>query len=740
MRSGGVALKRAGLIIVLILTWVPVPSLAGAEAQPPARPLSAVAATEAEDAQLRVLRTALMQGPTTQSRVDAAVVLLGRSDQPARAVLVSGLLAKDNPDARRAVCRGLIRSRAVVGTVGRPDAFLEPLMGLLLSESPDEVRLASEALLVFEYEQIGPRLVQWARSGEMETRVRLNVVYALSLWPRKEAIGTLIDLVDDPDPQVAARARDELHEAFGIPAGTDPQTFRGILEKLQAKSPPQIIRDLMAAQRERAAAQNERMRRLAAERDLWRGKYLTGLDRDYARLDEAGKAKMLIEKLSSEWPAEKLWALDKVSAYPGSVPQELRVLLLASVTDSDRDVRLAAAKVLAGKSALDPAQVLLKQLEVETDREVATAIFDALGEACFFAFSPGSPIKLDPAIRDRTLELAAEYLAAEDGRMAAQGADVLRKLVGLDGLTDEAVERYTRLLANTYTAARETRDETARVALLNAMAHLADRPRVQAAADTLFRPLFEQALQQDSANGLRQAAATGLLSLDKTAAMAFFREKDLQSDRSAAVRRVVISAAAQAGDERDLTWLSGLLGPNGEAEVAWQAMRAILDRQNAATVLAWAKRLSKLEARYRELLTLADGKAEAAKDTGVQTAIRLLLLDAHLDASDVPKAAGVFTWRLLRQNDITAADPFVQAVERWLARPDVDAARKTLLLDTLAGVKKPDQAQWTQWMATLKDWQTRFGSAAGEGGGASADTEGDAARSSGRVPAMAPLA
>ena len=104
----------------------------------------------------------------------------------------------------------------------------------------------------------------------------------------------------------------------------------------------------------------------------------------------------------------------------------------------------------------------------------------------------------------------------------------------------------------------------------------------------------------------------------------------------------------------------------------------------------------------------------------------------------MPKAAGVFTWRLLQQDDITAADPFVQAVEKWLARPDVDAARKTLLLDALAGVKKPDQAQWTQWMAKLKDWQTRFGS--GAESGAPAGTEDSAARSSGRVPATSPLA
>ena len=718
-------MKRADLIVVLILALACICGPIQAAAQAPA-----TSPTPSEsDAQLRVLRTALLQGPTAQSRVDAAIVLLGQSDAKARGVLVSALAAKDNSEARRAVCRGLIRSRALVGTAGRPDAFLEPLLGLLLSESPEEVRLASEALLVLEFEQVGPRLAQWAHSTDLETRVRLNVLYALSLWPEKGAIATLISLVDDRDPAVAARARLELQEAFGIPAGIDLQTFREILTKLQARSAAQIMRDLMAVQRERAAAQNEQMRRLTAELELWRGKYLAALNRDYMRVDEAGKAKMLVERLSSEWSAEKLWALEKVGAYPGAIPQELRVLLLASVADGNRNVRLAAAKVLAGKSALDPAQVLLKQLDVETDRQVEMAIFDALGEACFFAFSPGSPIELDVAVRDRTLELAAKYLVSADGRTAGQGADVLRKLAGLDGLAGETIVRYVDLLVTRYKQAG-TEDETLRVTLMNAMAGLAESPKTRATTDAVLRPLFESALEQDSANGLRQAAARGLLSLDNASALVFFREKGMTQDRSGAVRRVVIATAGQVGDQRDLVWLAGLLDANGDAEPAWQAMRAILDRQDAGTVLAWAGKLQKNADRYRELLTLADAKAGSEVSGSTQTDIRLLLLQAHLDAKDVPKAAGVFAWRLLQQEDITATDPFVQAVEKWLARPDVDAARKTLLIDALAGVKKPDKAQWTQWMAMLKAWQDRFG--AGTGADAPAGAEGSAARSSHR--------
>jgi len=703
-------LKRAVLSIVLILivgsicapTWAAVPT-EGTEA---------VAAGE-EDAQLRVLRTALLQGPTFQSRVDAAMVLLSRSDTAARGILVAALLAEDNTEARQAVCRGLIRSRGLVEVTGRPEVFLEPLMGLLLSESTEEVHLAAEALLVFDFERVGPRLRQWATSEKLETRVRLNVIHALSLWPEKQAIETLIQLVDDRDSEVAGRAQAALHEAFGIPAGTDLQTFRGILQQIQGKSAAQIIRDLMAAQRERVAVRSEQMRRVTAERDLWRTKYLAALDREYVRQDEGGKAKMLVDKLGSEWSAEKLWALGKVGGYPGSVPQELRALLLASVVDADRRVRLAAANVLAGKSALDPAAVLLKQLEVETDREVAMAIFDALGEACFFAFSPGSPIKLDTAIRDRVLALAAEYVNGSDSTAAIHGIEVLGKLVGLDGLTAEAVEHYAELLAKAYAAAAKAekpgrQQETYKVALMNAMAQLAERSKVRPAAGRLFRPLFEAALGPETTNGLRQAAARGLLNVDTAAALALFRQKGLAKDKSAAVRRVVIEAAAQVGGMDDLAWLKAALDVEADSEAAWQAIRGILGRQKAEAILAWAEEVAGQGDRYREVLALADTRAQAENQRATQMRVRLALMQAHLEAGDVTKASATFAWWLLQQADITADDPFVKAAEQWLARPDVAAEKKTALIDALAGVKRPDQAQWTQWMAKLKDWQSRF--------------------------------
>lgn len=663
------------------------------------------------DLQLRVLRTALFQGPTDQNRLDAVLVLLSRQDREARAVLLSALLAKETPAAGRTVCLGLIRRRGLSGMIANRNDFLEPLLGILMGDSAEDVRLASEALLVFEFDQISERLATLARSKDLAARIRINAMYALRLWPEKEVVTVLAELVDDPDPEVAAAARKTLTEAFGIPAATDPQTLHALLLQLQAKTPGQIMRDLMMVLRDQAAMQSDRTRRIEAERDLWRQRYLAVLDRDYIGSDQAAKGKILLEKLGSELASERQWALRKVPAFPGTISPEMRVLLLAAVSDSDRDVRIEAARVLAGKSALNPAETLLHQLEQEKDKEVSLALFSALGEACLFAFSPGSPIKLDPGIKENTLDRAGKFLQSDDPSISTQGADVVAKLMGLNSLATETAQTYLKMLADRYARAK-AKSEKIQVPLLSHMAQLASVPGYKTKAGEFFQPLFLEALDTPgSGNGLREAAVNGLAALDKSAALKLFREKNLANDSSAGVRRGVIAVAGDVGDVSDLNWLLKKLTSNGDAETAWQAMIAILNRQGAEVVYSWAVQLGDTTAnppRQRELLGLAASKADAEKNESLAAQVRILLLDAHLKAGDIPKAGAVVAWRLLQQKDIAAGDPFIGAVEAWLANPEVAADKKTILIQTLAGVIKPEGAAWTNWTAKLRLWEEQF--------------------------------
>ena len=79
---------------------------------------------------------------------------------------------------------------------------------------------------------------------------------------------------------------------------------------------------------------------------------------------------------------------------------------MSLVSDEDRHVRLETAKVLYRMSDRNPGAKLLAQIKVEEYEDVRLAIFEALGEACYFAFSEGSKIELDASVRDETLEFA----------------------------------------------------------------------------------------------------------------------------------------------------------------------------------------------------------------------------------------------------------------------------------------------------------------------------------------------
>ena len=136
--------------------------------------------------QLRIYREALLQGSTEEIRVDAAVGLLLGREAAGREVLASALQLSDNPSSVKAVCRALIKSRAVGASVGLRDLFLEPLLALLAGSDTDLSRLAAEALLIFRYEAIEGRLNEIVNDTAMDRRVRLNVLYTLQIRPNRK--------------------------------------------------------------------------------------------------------------------------------------------------------------------------------------------------------------------------------------------------------------------------------------------------------------------------------------------------------------------------------------------------------------------------------------------------------------------------------------------------------------------------------------------------------------------------
>lgn len=559
--------------------------------------------------QLRIYREALLQGSTEEIRVDAAVGLLLGREAAGREVLASALQLSDNPSSVKAVCRALIKSRAVGASVGLRDLFLEPLLALLAGSDTDLSRLAAEALLIFRYEAIEGRLNEIVNDTAMDRRVRLNVLYTLQIRPEPEALVALIELLDKADPDVSRAAEAALKEAFGISAGTARIVWEQILRDLREKSPEDI-------HRERLLRQEMNLRQMQAERDRWQRLYLGALDKQFETADEASRSAMTLERLDSDLTPIRLWALDKIERSSSNGPAGLREKLLSLLGDETRQVRLRTARVLNNMSALNPAEKLLERFRLEQDGEVALAMFEALGEACFFAFSPGSKIELPGEIKLQTLEIAGGYLNSDDIETAKKGGEIARKLLELDGFSDELAEHYLQLFSARYALSVE-RGSTLRADLLAMMARLSGRGAQRERAARMYQPYFVEAVGISDNPAVRLAAATGLSHIDKAQALRLYKQHNVLQDASAALRQLVFDAAGQAGQPADLEWLSGYVSSNGQSEAAVEAFGAICQRAEGQIVQQWAERLDKngaSAALVRQMLELAEQKAVSEKN------------------------------------------------------------------------------------------------------------------------------
>lgn len=646
-------------------------------------PTPSVAAADESSRQLRIYTDTLLAGASESIRLDAAMSLLIRKDEAAQEVLLAALGAKDNPMAQTAVCRAIIKGRTLGMAVVSLHIYLKPLIDVMNSQDAVLAHLAAEALLVYRFDQISGPLLEIAQSATIEKQARLNAIYAFQVRPEPDALRSLINLLNDSDEEVVRAAELALQESFGVPVGTDRDVWAKILKDLEKKDPSEI-------RRERLLRQETRLREIQAERDRWQKLYLAVLDKEFEPLEAGSKTSYLTERLGSDLPAIRLWALEKLGRYTAESAAGLREKLLALLSDENRLVRLATAKVLSTMSALNPAERLLSRYKEEADPQVAMAIFEALGEACFFAFSPGSKITLPAEVKTETLQIADSYTVKEDPEMAKKGAEVLRKLLELNGLTARDTQHYLQTILDRYE--EETlRKGPIRGELLTTMARLCGQGSQKTEAIKLYADVFRDVLRANDENNLvRQAAATGMVNGDKTAAMELFRELNLGADSSPAVRQVMIELAGQMGTADDLEWLVSQLG-NGQNESTWQAMVSILQRQESRIIIEWVNRIELnpvQSGQSIELMELAEQKAAAQKEDILlcQTQIRMLKwfwgkgqyeqVAVYRDKLMQKNPEKEYVQDALRQTDYYAMDAYLQA-RRYL-----DAAN---IIDDLLG-------------------------------------------------------
>jgi HEAT repeat protein len=629
--------------------------------------------------QLKINRSALLEGPNEQIRVDAATILLHSSDSQAREVLLDALKQSQNVAAQTAVCKALNQARSTREPIKNKNDFIQPLFGILVSEDSGQAKLAAEAMLIFEYDQIAKQLENAANDGLQPVKSRLNMIYALRLQPDMRAIITLIKLLDDPEKQISAEAEKAV-QSLGIPVGRNAQARKQIISELKRKGRNAFLRDWMLRQ-------EEQIKKLETEADSWQKLYLSSLDKIYDGLGtDVAKSRFLAEQLADSRATVKLWAIDKISQWrvgtKSKMPtDEIGPVLVGLVSNENREIRLKTAKLLSLMGELNSAEKLLEQLKIEQDDEIKTELFVALGGACYYAFLPNSGIKIAPEIKKQTLELASQYLSADDARKSQKGAEVIRKLLEQDGLTAAEVDKYFGLLIQKYDQQKSSTDGSLRGELLGGMAGLCAQSAYRAEAIKKFTPLFEQALT-DEANLVREAAVDGLIYIDKTRALKTLR-KDSANDDSIIVRRKLMDLAGEVGGTDDLVWLVERLSAKNDGEQAWQAMLKIFKRSDTAVINEWMGKfnaispVSQLSDEQRTaFLETAERKAVGENKAEMLKEIRKQLVPIYSKAEDYKRAAECFGFLVQQASSDQEKEAVLgQLLGVYLRWPNVKAAK-----------------------------------------------------------------
>lgn len=695
--------------------------------------------SNAIDEQIQINKEAFLRGSNEQIRITAAGLLLESHNPQALNILIEALADVNNSGSRVALCKAIASDAKL--SITEKEQLIDPLLGCLSRAKDTEVRIVAEALFVFKYEQIEPSLRKIISDSSLPVESRLNAVFALRLQRDMRAIVWLIQLLGDTEPKIVEAASEALN-SLGIPAvGKDALTRRQMIEEIQRIGKDEFLRywEIRQGYEKQIAALKE-------QRDWWKQRYLSSLDELYAALggDESARTKFLAARLASAEPDVRLWALSKATQWwVGTEPKtrlltELGPSLLKLISDQSRDVRFNTAKLVALMSELDSAEILLEQIKQEQDNAVRTEQFIALGQACRYAFSSKSPVTLDADIRIETLDLAIEFLDANEPFKSQKGAEVIRNLLEFNGLSENKALIYLEALAIKYE--QNVQSDALNSELLNSMATLCRQSSYKNQAISLYERFFIQALSSET-DLIREAAVSGLISIDKSAALRRLRA-DFVNDRDINIRRQLIALAEEVGTIADLDWLALKINANSEGPAAWKAILSIFEDSGAAVLNEWLPKFEEqgiigprmiafLEIAERK--ALAEGRSEMRKtiqyrlvkqfielqdmtraaeylgnllrdetDQNKRKQLRAELVSVYIEAGN-SKAAGLLIANRLLEADISAESPMAKVIDNYIKNSN-DDIQSASLIEELAKIDLNTTPNRPKWKAQLEGW------------------------------------
>lgn len=587
--------------------------------------------------QIEINKTALTAaGSSDEIRTNAAVMLLLDKDSRANDVILQVLLDANNPPARIAVCNAIRQSGTWGDSIVKDNRYLDSLENILVSAGELQSKAAAEAMLIFDYPAVKNRLKNLINNTEKPISARLAALYALKIRVEKDAILDLIGFVDSPDSQISQEAQKSLQKILGVPVGLDKSEWKRITKELSRKSKDEFLADQLVVQ-------YDKCRKMEAQVGDWKNLFLATIDKYYEKTDnEALKIEFLNEQLASAKSELRLWAVNKVIQMKNNgktIPDEVGSKLVGLIGDSDRQIRLEVARLLVGLSKLGPAEMLLAQIAVEPDEQVRLEQFAALGEAIYYATSPGSSMQMNADLRLKGLEIASSYLSSDDPAVSGAGAKQMRKMLENNGLDPQICVEYLTRLAEKYKLPNVQGQDALRADLLDAMSRLCSQSSVcRVEAIKLFEGFFAEGIT-DNNSLLRQYSLAGLVNCrGAVSVLEQVRQLSMYNDSDAGILADILALVDKAGTGADLVWLSGKLNSNGMSEAVWQTVSSLLERSSAGEVYNFynilAENKNADKGQLEQVLSVLEAKAAEEADAGIKEKIYKELFQSYLVKAD----------------------------------------------------------------------------------------------------------
>ncbi|MHC4636717.1 MAG: HEAT repeat domain-containing protein [Planctomycetota bacterium] len=599
------------------------------------------------DPQLKIFKDVLLnEGSSEEMRINAASLMLQRQDPMARQILLEILNKPENLTAQISICRSL--TQVSTEKINNRSDFIQPLLGLLETDDTNLAKVASEATLIFQYDEISDYIEKIVTDTSKPVKVRLNTIQVFKR-PDIGAITKLMEMLDNPDQSIVLAAENTL-VSLSIPVSKDPEVRKQIINGIRRLGKEEFLRNWQVRQQ-----REQKMLQLQADYELLQKLHEKTLNEIYDMKNDAEKVEYLVTQLESQLDFIKLWVLKMIyaenlkSGKSLKLPPEVGARLLDLIADENKNIRLRTAQVLSLMRELDSAQKLLDQINIEQDPEVKTELFVTLSWVCFNASAENSPVRITPDIRLQTLQLAEKYLNSEDQKAAQKGGDVIKKLLEHNGSKEleDKVNYYLELLVKRYKAEVTKPDAKLRGELLSNMASMCNLSIYKTQAITLFKPIFITSLK-DQDNFTRESAVDGLIYIDKTEAFKILREQFI-NDESPRIRSKIVELADEVGGKEDLEWLAKKVGNSTESDIAWQAMLRIFNDCDASFLEKWLTKFNNgtmqgkiLDDQMVSFIEIAFKKAVSEKLPELTKKTNLQLADLYLKTAKYQQAAKIF--------------------------------------------------------------------------------------------------